>query len=146
MFTPKLTRRLFFAAEAMLLAGALAAAGLISRPQEWHPLLLAGLLLALSLGGPRAAPLGWIRRTGAGDEPLGTRARGRGRRRGCALRLGRAAAQAERLAEQPHHLRDLPARRRALDRRADRRWPRPPQSGTDQEHHVRARGLRGGHG
>jgi len=38
-------------AESVLLAAALATAALIARPEEWHPLLLVGLLLPLSLMG-----------------------------------------------------------------------------------------------
>ncbi|HYM45487.1 MAG TPA: HD domain-containing phosphohydrolase [Solirubrobacteraceae bacterium] len=53
MTTPKLTIRVFCAAEALLLAGALGAAAWLSNAQEWQPLLLVGLLLALSLGGQR---------------------------------------------------------------------------------------------
>src|SRR6202046_2887292 len=43
--------RLFWAAEAMLLALAIGAAAWTSRTQDWHPLLLVGLLLALALVG-----------------------------------------------------------------------------------------------
>lgn len=53
MFTPKLTKRLFWGAEALLLAGAVGAAALLSHAQEWQPLLLVGLLLALALVGDR---------------------------------------------------------------------------------------------
>jgi HD-GYP domain-containing protein (c-di-GMP phosphodiesterase class II) len=51
MDTPKLTRRLFLAAEVLLLAGTLAAAASISRPEEWQPVLLVGLLLVLAFSG-----------------------------------------------------------------------------------------------
>jgi putative nucleotidyltransferase with HDIG domain len=51
MSSSKLTTRLFFAAESIALASALVAAALISRPQEWRPVLLVVLLLALSLAG-----------------------------------------------------------------------------------------------
>jgi putative nucleotidyltransferase with HDIG domain len=51
MPAPKLTRRLFWAAEVLLLAGTVAAAGWLSRPGEWHPLALVALLLVLALGG-----------------------------------------------------------------------------------------------
>jgi putative nucleotidyltransferase with HDIG domain len=47
----KLTIRLFFAAEGILLTAALASAALLSSSQEWHPLLLVLLLCGLSLGG-----------------------------------------------------------------------------------------------
>ena len=53
MSTPKLTRRLFWAAEVLLLAGMVAAAALLSRPEEWRPLALVGLLLVMALGGER---------------------------------------------------------------------------------------------
>jgi putative nucleotidyltransferase with HDIG domain len=49
----KLTRQLFWAAEALLLAGAIAVAVLTSRAEDWQPLLLVGLLMALALGGQR---------------------------------------------------------------------------------------------
>ncbi len=51
MSSSKLTTRLFFAAESIALAAALGTAAWISRPQEWQPLLLVVLLLALSLAG-----------------------------------------------------------------------------------------------
>jgi putative nucleotidyltransferase with HDIG domain len=53
MMCSKQTIRIFFAAEALLLAVALGGAVWLSRAQEWHPLLLVVLLLALSLGGQR---------------------------------------------------------------------------------------------
>ena len=53
MPSPKLTRRLFWAAEVLLLAGMVAAAAWFSRPEEWRPLALVGLLLVLALGGER---------------------------------------------------------------------------------------------
>jgi putative nucleotidyltransferase with HDIG domain len=53
MFTPTLTRRLFWAAEGLLLAGSVASAALLSSAEEWRPLLLVGLLLALALVGQR---------------------------------------------------------------------------------------------
>ncbi len=49
----KITTRLFWLAEVMLLAGALATAALTSRTEDWHPLQLVGLLMALALGGQR---------------------------------------------------------------------------------------------
>jgi hypothetical protein len=51
MFAPKLTRRLFWAAQILLLAGTIAAAVVLSREEEWHPLVLVGLLLAIALLG-----------------------------------------------------------------------------------------------
>jgi putative nucleotidyltransferase with HDIG domain len=53
MTDSKLTIRIFCAAKALLLAGALGAAAWLSRAEEWQPLLLVGLLLVLSLGGQR---------------------------------------------------------------------------------------------
>ncbi len=53
MNSPKLHIRIFLALEALLLAGSIAAATLLSHTQEWEPLLLFGLLLVLSLGGQR---------------------------------------------------------------------------------------------
>src|ERR1700677_2607587 len=47
----KLTRRLFWAAEVLLLAGTVVAAACLSHPGEWHPFALVALLLALALGG-----------------------------------------------------------------------------------------------
>jgi putative nucleotidyltransferase with HDIG domain len=53
MFTPKFTRHLFWGAEGLMLTCAVGTAAWLSRAQEWQPLLLVGLLLALSLGGQR---------------------------------------------------------------------------------------------
>jgi putative nucleotidyltransferase with HDIG domain len=53
MHSSKLTIRMFCAAEALLLTGALGAAAWLSNTQEWQPLLLVGLLAILSLGGQR---------------------------------------------------------------------------------------------
>jgi hypothetical protein len=49
----KTTTRLFWLAEVMLLAGALATAVLTSRTEDWQPIQLVGLLMALALGGQR---------------------------------------------------------------------------------------------
>ncbi len=49
----KITTRLFLLAEALLLAGAVTTAVLTSRVEDWQPLLLVALLLALVLGGQR---------------------------------------------------------------------------------------------
>jgi len=51
MPAPNLTRRLFLAAEFLLLASTLAAAALVSRATEWQPLAVVALLLALTLVG-----------------------------------------------------------------------------------------------
>ena len=48
---PKLTRRLFWAAEVLLLVGTVVAAARFSRADEWQPLTLVGLLLLLALLG-----------------------------------------------------------------------------------------------
>jgi putative nucleotidyltransferase with HDIG domain len=53
MLTPKLTRRLFWTGEILLLLGAVGTAAWLSNAQEWHPLMLVGLLLALALVGQR---------------------------------------------------------------------------------------------
>jgi putative nucleotidyltransferase with HDIG domain len=53
MFSRKLTRRLFWTAELMLLVGTLFAAAWLSRPDEWTPPLLVVLLLLLTLVGER---------------------------------------------------------------------------------------------
>jgi putative nucleotidyltransferase with HDIG domain len=53
MNTSKLTIRIFCTLEALALAGSLGAAAWLSRTAEWQPLLLVGLLFALSLGGRR---------------------------------------------------------------------------------------------
>ncbi len=47
----KSKRRAFWAAEALLLAGAIAAAAALARPDEWHPLALVVLLFGLAVGG-----------------------------------------------------------------------------------------------
>ncbi len=52
-FSSKLTTRVFYAAEALMLIGAVGAAAWLSHPQEWQPTILVGLLLVLSLGGQR---------------------------------------------------------------------------------------------
>jgi putative nucleotidyltransferase with HDIG domain len=51
MHTSKLTRRLLLAAEVLLLVGTIAAAAWLSRPEEWSPPLLVGLVLALAVSG-----------------------------------------------------------------------------------------------
>jgi putative nucleotidyltransferase with HDIG domain len=51
MPAPKVTLRLFWAAELLLLAGTLAAAALLSHPGEWHPFALVALLLVMAFGG-----------------------------------------------------------------------------------------------
>jgi putative nucleotidyltransferase with HDIG domain len=51
LLTPGLTRRLFWSAEVLLLAGTIAAAALLSHADEWSPLLLVGLLLMLAMLG-----------------------------------------------------------------------------------------------
>jgi putative nucleotidyltransferase with HDIG domain len=53
MLPPKLTRRLFWTAQGLLFAGSVVAAVSVSRPQEWHPLALIVLLLAVGLLGER---------------------------------------------------------------------------------------------
>jgi putative nucleotidyltransferase with HDIG domain len=53
MLTSTLTRRIFWTAEGLLLAGAVGAAVWLSSSQDWHPPLLVGLLLALALVGER---------------------------------------------------------------------------------------------
>jgi putative nucleotidyltransferase with HDIG domain len=49
LLTPKLTRRLFWTAEILLLASTVAAAVWLTRPDEWHPSGLVALLLILAL-------------------------------------------------------------------------------------------------
>jgi MFS family permease len=49
MLTSKLTQRLFWAAELVLLVGAVGGAVAFSRADEWHPYMLVILLLALAL-------------------------------------------------------------------------------------------------
>jgi putative nucleotidyltransferase with HDIG domain len=51
MLSTKTTTRLFWAAEAVLLALAIGVAAWTSRAQDWHPVLLVSLLLALALVG-----------------------------------------------------------------------------------------------
>lgn len=51
MSASKVTLRLFWAAELLLLAGTLAAAAWLSHPGEWHPLALLALLLVMAFGG-----------------------------------------------------------------------------------------------
>ncbi|HEY3960682.1 MAG TPA: HD domain-containing phosphohydrolase [Solirubrobacteraceae bacterium] len=51
MLSTNTTTRLFWAAEAMLFALAIGAAAWTSRTQDWHPVLLVGLLLGLALVG-----------------------------------------------------------------------------------------------
>ncbi len=49
----KITRQLFCATEALLLAGAVSVAVLTSRAEDWQPIQLVVLLMALALGGQR---------------------------------------------------------------------------------------------
>jgi putative nucleotidyltransferase with HDIG domain len=49
----KITTRLFWLAEAILLVGAIATAALTSRAEDWQPIQLVVLLMALALGGQR---------------------------------------------------------------------------------------------
>jgi len=51
MLTARTTRRIYWLAESLLLVAAVAMAALLSRSDEWHPLLLVGLLLPLSVIG-----------------------------------------------------------------------------------------------
>jgi putative nucleotidyltransferase with HDIG domain len=51
MLTPTLIRRTYWGAECLLLAAAVGAAAWLSRAEEWRPLTLVALLLALSLVG-----------------------------------------------------------------------------------------------
>jgi putative nucleotidyltransferase with HDIG domain len=51
MFAPKPIRWLFWATECLLLAGTLAAAAWLTRPDEWSPALLVALLLVLAVIG-----------------------------------------------------------------------------------------------
>jgi HD domain/HDOD domain len=51
MDTPKLKRGLFWGTEVLLLVGTVGAAASISRTEEWRPLALVGLLLAITLVG-----------------------------------------------------------------------------------------------
>jgi putative nucleotidyltransferase with HDIG domain len=46
-----ITRRLFWVAEALLLAGTIVAGVWLERPGEWHPLALVALLLVIAFGG-----------------------------------------------------------------------------------------------
>ena len=51
MRAPKFTIQLYWACESLLLAGVIGTAAYISRPDEWRPLALVGLLLGLSIVG-----------------------------------------------------------------------------------------------
>jgi predicted Zn-dependent protease with MMP-like domain len=51
MLTPTLTKRIFWAAEVLLLTGTLVACAWISHPAEWHPLAVVALSFALALLG-----------------------------------------------------------------------------------------------
>lgn len=53
MRSPALTRRLFWGAQGLLFAGGVTMAASLSRAQDWRPLPLAALLLALTLVGDR---------------------------------------------------------------------------------------------
>jgi putative nucleotidyltransferase with HDIG domain len=57
MLTSKLTTRLFWATESLLLVGAIGATTWLSNAQEWRSLLLVGLLLALALAGEQLSVL-----------------------------------------------------------------------------------------
>ncbi|HTW42464.1 MAG TPA: HD domain-containing phosphohydrolase [Solirubrobacteraceae bacterium] len=51
VLSASLAQQLFWLAEALLLGGAVTAATLLSRAEEWQPLVLVGMLLVLALGG-----------------------------------------------------------------------------------------------
>jgi hypothetical protein len=51
MYTSTRARGLFWAAEILLLAATVAAAAWLSRPDEWQPIALVALLLAVALVG-----------------------------------------------------------------------------------------------
>ncbi len=51
LLSPRLTKRLFWTVEIVLLTGAVSASIWLSRADEWQPLQLVGLLLALALAG-----------------------------------------------------------------------------------------------
>jgi putative nucleotidyltransferase with HDIG domain len=51
MPAPQLTKRIYWTAELLLLAGAVVTTVSLSRPEEWHPFALVALLLVLALGG-----------------------------------------------------------------------------------------------
>ncbi len=51
VITEGLGKRLFYATEVLLLTGAVGASAWLSRAEEWRPMLLVGLLLALALAG-----------------------------------------------------------------------------------------------
>ena len=51
LLTPTLARRIYWAAEILLLAGTVGAAAWLSRAEEWHPFPLVALSFVLALGG-----------------------------------------------------------------------------------------------
>ena len=119
---------LYTAFECALLAGALTAGVVCSRPDEWHPIELFLLLLLLGVGGDRLAVTvrnqnlsAALRGARTGDDPAraaagdGDRGRGRGRRRAGPRTLARAVDQ------QPRHLLRLPVRGRPAGALAARR-------------------------
>lgn len=53
MHSSKLTRRLFWLGESLLLVGTVVAAALLSRPEEWQPVGLVILLIVIAAGGER---------------------------------------------------------------------------------------------
>jgi putative nucleotidyltransferase with HDIG domain len=53
MLSPTLTRRLFWTGQGLLLAGSVGTAAWLSRSQEWHPVALVAVLLAVGLLGER---------------------------------------------------------------------------------------------
>jgi putative nucleotidyltransferase with HDIG domain len=53
MLTPHITRRVYWAAEAALSLAAVGTLVWLAKPDEWHPAMLVGLLLALTLIGER---------------------------------------------------------------------------------------------
>ncbi len=141
-------RRVFWAAEAVLLVGSLAVTMWISRVEEWEPLLLVGLLLALTLTGqwftfevrgkrsPRRssrwcwrcacwAPRRRSSSASARDPHFGLRGV-------CRLHCGSTTS----------HLRCLSLRRGPDGARRDRQRPRPATHGIDSRLHLRAGRVR----
>lgn len=131
MHMSKITLRLYWAAEAMVLLGAWGASALTWRNADWHPLALVAVLFALSLFGQRLnVKIGTGVMTAAhialvldmvllGPAPAVTCGV-------CAAVLTSGTRRVPRaVAQQPAHLLAVPARRRAHRPQRPRRRPRP---------------------
>ena len=147
-----ITRRLFWAAEALLLAGTIVAGVWLERPGEWHPLALVALLLVIAFGGElfTVETSGGILSASLGVTALAMGLLGpaqrhcaRSRQSACIRRSG---AGRRPMAEQPRRLRDPRLRGGTGGPRGGRRCGRRTQPAPRRQPHLRPRCARRGSG